>query len=89
MWNVVYNNSISANCDVGNTTDGNGIILDTWSWGCGRGSSLLYCTSGATPYLNGGLVAFNVIYNNGGAGIHDQNSEYVTIANNSLLQQLS
>ena len=62
------------------STDGNGIILDTWDWSCGAGGS--GCQSGASAYTNGGLVAFNVIYNNGGAGIHDQNSEYVTIANN-------
>ena len=79
MWNVVYNNYL--NCSPGNATDGNGIILDTWSWSCRAGGS--GCQTGASAYTNGGLVAYNVIYNNGGAGVHDQNSEYVTIANNS------
>ena len=50
--------------------------LGLWGW-------WIRLPTGASAYTNGGLVAFNVIYNNGGAGVHDQNSEYVTIANNS------
>ena len=75
-WNVVYNNA-TTNCGSGKTpydTDGNNIITDTLNW---RG------TSGASPYLQGTLIAFNVVYNAGGGGIHIFYSEYVTAANNS------
>jgi hypothetical protein len=55
-------------------TDGNNIILDTWSW------SFL---SSPVPYTGGGLVAFNVTYNSGGGGVHIFYSEDVTAANNT------
>ena len=74
-WNVVYNNYISP-CTGSTTadTDGNGIILDTWDWqGTGR----------AVPYTGGGLVAFNISYNNGGGGIVLTNSMGATLANNT------
>ena len=81
MWNVVYNNHV-VGCRP--STDGNGIIFDTGSWGCYKGGSgSPDCTSGASPYVNGSLVAFNVTYNNGGGGIHILSSPYVTVANNS------
>jgi len=76
QWNVVYNNAIT-NCGNASTpydTDGNNIILDTLNW---QG------TSGATPYLDGVLVAFNVTFNSGGGGVHVYLSENATIANNT------
>lgn len=76
--------SNNANVYYVGSTDGNGIIADTWNWSCGTGgASSGSCTSGATPYVNGGLIAFNVVYNNGGGGVHLTSSEYVTAANNS------
>jgi|SRR6516165_4218747 hypothetical protein len=72
-WNVFYNNYVG--CTSPPVTDGNGIILDDW-----QGDQ--FATT--KPYLNGGLVAFNIVYNNGAGGIHAFNSEYVTIANNSI-----
>ena len=36
------------------------------------------------PYTNGGLFAFNVVYNNGGGAVHIFSSEYVTAANNTV-----
>jgi hypothetical protein len=80
MWNVVYNNQM-AGCGVGGATDGNGIIADTWNWNCSAGN--VGCTIGAAPYVNGGLFAFNVSYNNGGGGVHVFSSDYVTVANNT------
>jgi hypothetical protein len=80
MWNVVYNNHM-AGCGVGGATDGNGIIADTWNWNCGAGNA--GCATGATPYVNGGLVAFNITYNNGGGGVHIFSSDYVTVSNNT------
>src|SRR5580700_535900 len=77
MWNVVYNNHM-AGCGVGGATDGNGIIADTWNWNCGAGNA--GCATGATPYVNGGLVAFNISYNNGGGGVHIFSSDYITVA---------
>ena len=77
-WNVTYNNYINGNCS---NHDGNGIILDTWGWNCGTGGA--GCTSGMVPYTNGGLVAFNVSYTNGGGGVHIFSSQYVVVANNS------
>ena len=72
-WNVLYNNATTTACPGGNT-DGNNIIADTWNWD-NRG--------GTTPYTGGGLIAFNVVYNAGGIGIHLFNSPGLTVANNS------
>ena len=75
-WNVLYNNAIT-NCGTASApydTDGNNIIIDTWSW---NGHS------GTVPYTGGGLIAFNIVYNAGGGGVHIFNSEDVTAANNS------
>jgi hypothetical protein len=84
MWNVAYNNHV-AGCGGGGSTDGNGITMDTWNWGCYTGgSSSGNCnTSGAAPYLGGVLEAFNVVYNNGGGGIHNNQAPYAIVANNS------
>jgi hypothetical protein len=72
-WNVLYDNHLT-HCSLYDT-DGNNIIADTWNW-----SSV----SGASPYLGGGLIAFNIVYNSGGGGIHLVSSELVTAANNSV-----
>jgi hypothetical protein len=76
MWNVFYNNYICAPNSGGGVTDGNGIILDDWQ-------ADQFSPAG-TPYTNGALVAFNVSYNNGQAGVHAFNSSYATFANNSI-----
>jgi hypothetical protein len=74
-WNVVYNNALTQCGTTGNAydTDGNNIIMDTLN------------NSGSTgvPYPDATLVAFNVVYDAGGGGVHIFNSEYVTVANNS------
>jgi hypothetical protein len=69
-WNVAYNNALTQCGTVSNpgNTDGNGIIMDTFQ---------------KYNYSNPTLVAFNVTYNNGGAGVHIFGSQYVTVANNS------
>ena len=74
-WNVVYNNALR---QCGNATnpynsDGNGIIMDTFSKSGGN----------TVEYVNQTLIAFNVAYNNGGGGIHIFISQHVTVANNS------
>jgi parallel beta-helix repeat protein len=75
-WNTVYNNATTECGTASNPydTDGNNIILDTLDW---EG------TSGATPYTPGTLIAFNIVYNSGGGGIHIFRSEDVTAANNT------
>jgi parallel beta-helix repeat protein len=73
-WNVVYNNYISP-CAGSTTsdTDGNNIILDTFGTGNGN----------VVAYPDQTLIAFNIVYNAGGAGIHVFYSEYATVANNT------
>ncbi len=75
-WNVLYNNATTSCGTAANPydSDGNNIIADTLSWNG---------TAGATPYIQGTLIAFNVVYNAGGGGIHIFYSEDVTAANNS------
>jgi hypothetical protein len=71
-WNVVYNNAVNCN---GNqvASDGNGIIMDSFN-----------TTNGNTiNYAAQTLIAFNVIYNNGGAGVNITASSNVTVVNNS------
>jgi len=74
-WNIVYNNALT-HCGTPSNptdTDGNGIIFDT---------NLI--SGGSTQnYTVPSLAAFNVVYNNGGGGIHLYRSAYVTVANNS------
>ncbi len=74
-WNVVYDNALTGCGTAGNAydTDGNNIIMDTLNNGGSTG----------VPYPAPTLVAFNVVYNAGGGGVHVFNSEYVTVANNS------
>jgi len=75
-YNVVYNNATTSCGTKANPydTDGNNIITDTLRW---EG------ISGAVPYPFGTLIAFNVVYNSGGGGIHIFYSDNVTAANNS------
>jgi parallel beta-helix repeat protein len=73
-WNVIYNNYISP-C-TGSThadSDGNNIILDTFGTGNGN----------VVAYPDQTEIAFNVVYNAGGGGIHVFYSEYATVANNT------
>jgi hypothetical protein len=75
-WNVLYNNAITTCGTAADVydTDGNNIIMDYLSWGG---------ASGTVPYTGGVLIAFNVVYNAGGGGVHIFNSEDVTAANNT------
>jgi parallel beta-helix repeat protein len=70
-WNVTYNNR---NTCKGSDTDGNGIIMDSFSTGNGN----------TVEYTAPTLVAFNVAYNNGGGGVHIFFSSNVTAANNTV-----
>jgi hypothetical protein len=70
-WNTVYTNR---NTCKGSDTDGNGIIMDSFSTGNGN----------TVEYTNPTLVAFNLSYNNGGGGVHIFFSEDVTAANNTV-----
>jgi hypothetical protein len=69
-WNVVYNNALTQCGAASNptNTDGNGIIMDTFQ---------------QYNYSNPTLIAFNVVYNNGGGGVHVFYARGVTVANNS------
>lgn len=70
------------------STDGNGFIADTWIWNCNSGGTYSpgSCSSGASVYTGGALVAFNISYNNGGAGFINTSSPFITFANNSCYQ---
>jgi parallel beta-helix repeat protein len=74
-WNVAHDNIINQCGTASNPydTDGNGIIIDTFN---NAGS-----TNIDYPYQT--LVANNVVYNNGGKGVHVFRSDYVTVANNT------
>jgi hypothetical protein len=75
-YNVLYNNATTS-CGTSKNpydSDGNNIIMDTLRW---EG------VSGAIAYPYGTLIAYNVVYNSGGGGIHIFNSDNVTAANNS------
>jgi hypothetical protein len=75
-WNVLYNNALTqcGSADSGAyDTDGNNIIIDTLN--NAGGTNVVYPSQT--------LVAFNVVYNAGGGGVHVFRSEYVTVANNS------
>ena len=77
-WNSVANNY--QGCLGTNNTDGNGIIIDTFN--------ITSCNANQIDYPNQTLVAFNVAYNNGGEGVHVFASANVTVANNSLYQNM-
>jgi parallel beta-helix repeat protein len=74
-YNVAYNNAMLQCGTTSNpyNTDGNGMIFDQISSSSGN----------PTPYTNPILAAFNVVYNNGGGGVHVNGSDNVTVANNT------
>jgi parallel beta-helix repeat protein len=74
-WNVVFNNYLSP-CSPGayQDTDGNGIILDTFGTVNGN----------VVDYPDETKIAFNVVYNVGGGGIHIYASENALVANNTV-----
>lgn len=76
LWNHVHNNAMTTCGSAASPydTDGNNIIMDVLDWPG---------VSGASPYLGGVLIAFNVVYNSGGGGIHVNASTNITVANNS------
>jgi len=69
-WNVLGNNEL-VGCPSGSATDGNGFIQDS----AGAGNFEVY--------LDQSLVAFNIIYNNSGGGIHIFGGGGTVVANNS------
>jgi hypothetical protein len=73
-WNAVGNNY--QGCTSLGNTDGNGIIIDTFN--------ITKCNANMVDYPNSTLVAFNVVYNSGGGGVHVFASAHVTVANNSV-----
>jgi parallel beta-helix repeat protein len=79
MWNIVFNNHLQPCSASGGDTDGNGIILDTFGT---RSDG----TGNTVPYPDQTLIAFNVVYNTGGVGIHVFDSEWATVANNTVYQ---
>jgi hypothetical protein len=74
-WNIVNNNGLTQCGTPSNPTDtdGNGIIFDT----------NLKIGGNTQDYTAPSLAAFNIVYNNGGGGVHVFLSADVTIANNS------
>lgn len=81
--NVLYDNAAYNNLSsTGHPTDGNGIIMDDFrclqTWDAAL-------TGGAT-YPHSSLIENNVVYNNGGRGIHVFQSNGVTIRNNTSYQ---
>ena len=58
VGNISYFNNDCDSC--GNPTDGNGLIMDDFMW----------AQSPGTPYVGASLIADNLIFNNGGRGIH-------------------
>jgi hypothetical protein len=74
-YNVAYNNALTQCGTTSNPydTDGNGIIFDTNAQFAGN----------TTTYTAPMLAAFNIVYNNGGGGVHVNASSNVTVANNS------
>ncbi len=74
--NISRNNGETYACDKpGCHTDGNGIIID---------KTLNVDRKGGVPYTGKILVANNLVYGNGGAGIHLYLSQHVTVANNTV-----
>ena len=74
-WNVVHDNQLMncGNASNPSDTDGNGIIMDTFN---GDGIDNQWYTAQS-------LVANNIAYDNGGAGIYIFRSSYITVANNT------
>ncbi len=74
--NISRDNGETYACDKpGCHTDGNGIIID---------KTLNVDRKGGVPYTGKILVANNLVYGNGGAGIHLYLSQHVTVANNTV-----
>jgi len=81
-WHIIIAGNISRDngeiyaCDTpGCHTDGNGIIID---------KTLNVDRKDGVPYTGGVLVAGNLVYGNGGAGIQVFLSQKVTVANNTV-----
>jgi hypothetical protein len=73
--NVVYHNWATAIvASVGFPSDGNGIIIDDFK----------NSQTDGEPYLYKTLVENNLVFNNGGAGIHVFLSDNVTVRNNTV-----
>lgn len=80
-YNIIWNNY--QGCGPPNSagfTDGNGVIVDTNEIGGIGGCN----TGGVVNYSGGFSVGFNIIYNNGGAGLRTFTSSFVTAYNNSF-----
>ncbi len=74
--NISHDNGETYACDTpGCHTDGNGIIID---------KTLNVDRKESVPYTGGVLVAGNLVYGNGGAGIQVYLSQDVTVANNTV-----
>lgn len=71
MWNIVEYNSEGSSLPVGVHTDGDGIILDSF-------------TSSSYPYAS--LVAFNLGFRNGGFCVGEDNTNNATFANNTCYE---
>ncbi|MFD2701125.1 sugar-binding protein [Paenibacillus shunpengii] len=79
--NVSYNNYVRVEAFRFKTiTDGNGIIIDDFSNGQIKA---LYPNSVAIPYAGRTLVENNLVYHNGGSGIHSYHSHNIDIFNNT------
>ncbi len=79
--NIVYDNEMRVPWYSGSCrgfTDGNGIIIDDANNGQSGGTNVLY--NGKT------LIENNVVYNNGGRGIHVFVADNVTVINNTVYQ---
>jgi parallel beta-helix repeat protein len=81
--NIVYGNKMLVPWSSGGCrfTDGNGIILDDFK-NTQNGSTL-------GKYLGKTLIENNVVYNNGGRGIHAYLADNVTVVNNTCYQNCS
>jgi parallel beta-helix repeat protein len=74
--NIVYDNqSLVPWREAGKITEGHGIMLDT-----------TIQSRGGVPYNGKALIANNIVYNNGGAGINAFKSKNVDIVNNTAYQ---
>lgn len=78
--NIVYGNKTQVPYSVtGNMTDGNGIIIDENDTPLASSSPL----PGYYPYKGRILAENNIVYNNGGSGIHSYKSSHVDLINNT------
>lgn len=79
--NISYANENKVTNYNGKITDGNGIIIDDFRHTQGQASMPKY--TGAT------LVENNIVFNNGGRGIHVFESDNVVVRNNTSFQNLA